>query len=361
MRRAILALLLVLAAGLDSSDAAAESPATSQAVSVTPLPPPPIMSLARHANGEVFFDLDDTPPPSNDRAARPRRVRVYWDHSASRADDDLAAEKSLLLYLDAVHPGIVDLVLFAGDAPELRIVEAPQEADQLADILRDLRYEGTGALHDILDLALPPADACLYFSDGVLSVDPTDAERIRCPLFAVSSAEDANRGFLRVLARRGAGVHFDLATTSADDAVAGLTGRAPRVVGVASSDGRDIEYALLPSGVDRFRIIGPLPKSGEIVVTLAGGAKKTRTYATKGILPRQQDGTGALWVVDRLHELIPQRTIAFRADPCACATLFAGGDADELSHRYRLDNQKSWPMKNARRLSESGTRPTCNP
>lgn len=204
MRRAILALFLVLAAGPNGSKAA-QNQVDITAVSVTPLPPLPVMSLTRHANGEVFFDIDDTAPPANDRAARPRRVRVYWDHSASRADNDLAAERSLLqLYLDAVHPGIVDLVLFEGGAPELRIVEAPQEADQLTDILRNLRYDRTGAFHDILDLALPPADACLYFSDGVLSVDPTDAERIRCPLFTVSSAAEANRGFLRVLARRGA-------------------------------------------------------------------------------------------------------------------------------------------------------------
>ncbi len=301
MRRAICIAFLILAAGLDSSGATDDNPVLSQTVSVGPLAPPPAVSLSRHANGELFFDIDDSAPPSNDRTARPRRVRVYWDHSASRADDDLDAERNLLLlYFDVVHPGIIDLVLFAGSAPELKIVEAPQEAEQLAGILSDLAYDGISAGHDVLDLALPPADACLYFSDGILSIDPTDAERIRCPLFTVSSADDANRGFLRVLARRGAGVHFDLTTMSTDDAVAGLTGRAPRVVSVQSSDGRSIDYALLPSGADRFRIVGPLPKSGEIVVTLAGG---TRTYKTKAMRPRQQDGIGTLWAVDRLHEL----------------------------------------------------------
>ena len=319
MRRALLAVLLVLVAGLDSSAA------LSQAVSVAPLPPPPLVSISRHGNGELFFDIDDAGPPSTDRAARPRRVRVYWDHSASRADDDLEAERNLLVaYLDAVHPGIIDLVLFSGGAPELRIVEAPQEADQLADILRELRYEGTGSGQDILDLALPPADACLYFSDGVLSVDPADAERIRCPLFTLSSAEDANRGFLRVLARRGMGVHLDLTAMSADDAVAGMTGRAPRVIGVASSDGRDVDYALLPSGPDRFRIIGPMPKSGEIIVTLAGGAKRTRTYATNALRPQQKDGIGTLWAVDRLHELIA----GSRSDTDRIAT---------LARRYSLE------------------------
>jgi hypothetical protein len=304
VRRALFALLLVLAAGLDTNASFAGSSAVSQPVIITSLPPPPVFSLSRHGNGELFFDIDDAAPPSNDRAARPRRVRVYWDHSTSRADDDLEAERNLLsLYLDAVHPGIIDLVLFSGNATDVRIVEAPQETEQLADILRDLRYEGAASVHEISDLDLPPADACLYFSDGTISVDPSDAERIRCPLFAISSAEDANRGLLRVLARLAAGAYLDLSTMSADDAVARLTGTLPRVLSVASSDGREIDYALLPSGAGRFRIVGPVPKSGEIVVTLAGGAKRARSYSTKRVPIRQHDVAGVLWAVDRLHEL----------------------------------------------------------
>ena len=322
MRRVLFALFLVLAAGLDGNTVfASGNPLLSQA----PGPQSPALSVTRHSNGELFFDIDDTAPPASDRAARPRRVRVYWDHSASRADDDLASETNLLrLYLDTVHPGIIDLVLFSEGAPELRIVEAPQEAEQLADILRDLRYDSSASIHELRDLALPPADACLYFSDGALSIDPSDTDRIRCPLFAISSAEDANRGFLRVLARRGTGAYFDLSTTSADDVVLGLTGSLPRVVSVASSDGREIEYALLPSGSDRFRIIGPVPKSGEIVVTLASGTKRMRTYALKGARVTRHDGIGALWAIDRLHELCARS----EPDPERIAA---------LARRYSLD------------------------
>jgi len=38
-------------------------------------------------------------------------------------------------------------------------------------------------------------------------------------------------------------------------------------------------------------------------VTLASDTKRTRTYATKGLRARQHDGIGALWAVDRLHDL----------------------------------------------------------
>ena len=325
MRRVLLVAFLVLAAGLDGRIAIAADTALSQPVSVVPLPPPSAVSFSRHSNGELFFDIEDTAPAANDRAARPRRVRVYWDHSAPRADDDLAAEKDVLVrYLDAVHPGIVDLVLLSDGEPDLRTVEAPQEEEQLAEILRELRYEGTTPARRTLDLELPPADACVYVSDGAAAIDPADAERIRCPLFAISSAEDANRGLLRVLARRGTGAYFDLGEASVDDAVAGMTVSSPRILGVASSDGRGIDYALLRSSGDRFRIIGPVPKSGEIVVTFASGAKRTRIYSTKRAEVRQGDAAGVLWAVDRLHEL------------CA-SKQFDSNRVTTLARRYSLD------------------------
>ena len=324
MRRVVLVAFLVLAAGLDGRIAIADT-ALSRPVSVVPLPPPSAVSFSRHSNGELFFDIEDVAPVANDRAARPRRVRIYWDHSAPRADDDLAAETDVLVrYLDAVHPGIVDLVLLSDGEPDLRIVEAPQEEEQLAEILRELRYESTVPTRRTLDLELPPADACVYVSDGAAAIDPADAERIRCPLFAISSAEDANRGLLRVLARRGTGAYFDLGEASVDDAVAGMTVSSPRILGVASSDGRGIDHALLRSSGDRFRIIGPVPKSGEIVVTFASGAKRTRTYSIKRAPVRQSDAAGVLWAVDRLHELCAGKQL----DSHRAAT---------LARRYSLD------------------------
>jgi hypothetical protein len=303
MHRALLIVFLIVAAGADVGTmyAADRRP---RAVGSTAPSSAPVRSVSQHANGELFFEIDDAAPPASDRAARPRRVRVYWDHAASRSDDDVNAERDLLLrYIDAVHPGIIDLVLLSASGPELLIIEAPDEAAQLARVLDAVQYEGAWTSHD-LDLPLPPADACLYFSDGAARIDPADVQRIRCPIFVLSSAEDANRGLLRVLARRSAGAYFDLSVTNADQTVARMT-RGPRVLGVTSSDGHEIAFALLPSGADRFRIVGPAPKAGDIVVTLAGGSKRTltRTYSAKGVRVQEHDGLGVLWAMDRLYEL----------------------------------------------------------
>jgi hypothetical protein len=326
MRRALLTIMLILSTGIDTDTTRAADATRSAAVRVAALPAP-VLSLTRHTNGELFFLIDDAAPPATDRAARPRRVRVYWDHSASRADDDLGGEIDLLLrYLDSVRAGIVDLVLLSSGASELLVFEAPYEEKHLAGLLGKLSYDGAAPMHALTDLALPPADICLYFSDGATSVEPAEAQRTRCPLFVLSSSDDANRGLLRVLARRGAGGYLDLRTLTADDAIAQMTGGQPRVLSVTSSDGRATDYALLPSGSGRFRMVGKAPASGEIIVSLASGANRTitRAYTTQTVRVQPDDVLAVQWAMDRLYEFCASR----EPDVAAIA---------ELARRYAVD------------------------
>lgn len=276
----------------------------SGAIEIGPPTSFPNVSLTRHSSGDVFFEINDVAPAANDPATRPRRLRVYWDHSLSRRDDDLVLERELLKrYLDTVSPGIVDLVLFADHGPELLTFEAPSMADSLEDVLARLDYRGATSVEDVLDAALPSADVCLYFSDGTVSIDSNRIDRARCPLFAISTANDADRGFLSVLAKRSAGAYFDLRSTSVDNVIARLVGSTPRVVSVTSPDGRAIDYMVLPTDTERFRIVGPAPLSGEVVVTLASGAKRIRSYTTSRARIPAHDAAGALWAVGRAAEL----------------------------------------------------------
>src|SRR5262245_26324490 len=123
MRRVLLSLLLICAAGLDSHIASAgPKRALAEPVTIAPHREASV-SVTRHSSGELFFEIEDWASSANDRAAQPRRVRVYWDVSASRADDDLTAEMNLLQrYLDTVHPGIIDLVAFSGADIDVSIV-----------------------------------------------------------------------------------------------------------------------------------------------------------------------------------------------------------------------------------------------
>lgn len=275
------------------------------AIEIEPPAGPPTVSTTRHKNGDVFFEISDMAPALNDRALNPRRVRVYWDHSLSRRDDNLALEQELLhRYVDEVSPGIVDLVLFSDHGPELQTFEAPSMGERLDDVLRNITYAGATSLKDIVDVPLPTAEACFFFSDGTISIDSYILERVHCPIFTVSTAADAERGFLSVLAKRSAGAYFDLTTLGVDAVLARLTGNSPRVVSVTTPEGRAIDYAVLPAASERFRIVGLAPMSGDVVVTLASGTKRIRAYAIsrRASIP-MHDAMGALWAADRAAEL----------------------------------------------------------
>ncbi len=275
------------------------------AIEIEPPAGPPTVSTTRHKNGDVFFEINDVAPALNDRALNPRRVRVYWDHSLSRRDDNLALERELLhRYVDAVSPGIVDLVLFSDHGPELQTFEAPSMGERLDDVLRNITYAGATSLEDVVDVPLPTAEACFFFSDGTISIDSYILERVHCPIFTVSTAADAERGFLSVLAKRSAGAYFDLTALDVDAVLARLTSNSPRVVSVTTPEGRAIDYAVLPAASERFRIVGLAPMSGDVVVTLASGTKRIRAYAIsrRATIPTH-DAMGALWAADRAAEL----------------------------------------------------------
>ena len=66
-------------------------------------------------------------------------------------------------------------------------------------------------------------------------------------LFTVSSAGDADRGFLAALARKSGGEHLDLKAINADQAMARLISRNLRVTRVTDAGGRDLDFIALPA------------------------------------------------------------------------------------------------------------------
>ncbi len=269
---------------------------------IAPAAKPQTLSLSRHRNGETFFEINDVAPKAGAPALRPKRVRVYWDHSLSRRGDDLPAETAVLIrYLEATSPGIVDLLLFSDKGPELKTFEAPVASAYVEATLKGLDYRGASSLDGVLSAALPMADACLFFSDGNITLDSYRAEHLRCTLFTVSSTAEANRGFLATLAKQSAGAYLDLTTLTVDEALARMAADVPHVAGVTTSDGRNLDYAVLPSEVGRFHIVGQVPTFGDIVADLAGG--KFKIYPINRARVRTHDAMGALWAAGRAAEL----------------------------------------------------------
>ncbi|MGA0602120.1 VIT domain-containing protein [Caulobacter sp. KR2-114] len=258
------------------------------------------VTLTRHRDGDGFFEID-----ARASAAPPTRqgglVRIYWDRSVSRRQDDLVREQALVAaYVAAVRPDAVELVSFADDAPSVARFRGPTLSADLAAALRGQTYRGATALTGVLDAAGGRADACLLFSDGRITVDPYRAERAACPLFTISTAADADHGFLGVLARKSGAEHLDLATLGVDAALRRLTAPGPRVVGV-NGDGQALDFTSLPTGPDRFRLVGRALGVRKVQVLLADGSRQE--FDLDGLTAQPHDGPGALWAAERIAEV----------------------------------------------------------
>ncbi|MGZ8361935.1 MAG: VIT domain-containing protein, partial [Allosphingosinicella sp.] len=263
-----------------------------------PQPAAPLL-VSRHANGQRFFQIADAAAAPAADAAPARSVAILWDRSLSRADDDLAEEMAILgQYLDRVRPQTIDLILFdSGGAERVRVRDA---ADLLAR-LRSVTYRGATSLAVLADTRLTGTDACLLFSDGLVTIDPSEGVRADCPLFALSSANDANRAFLASLARGSGGESYDLSVREAGEVLSRMTRRVPRVVDVRSSGGARVDFSLLDGGENGWRMVGPMPASGDIIVRLSGlgTAPTERLYSATGALA-ETSGPGALWAAERV-------------------------------------------------------------
>ena len=256
------------------------------------------LELSRHANGERFFELR---LPFDASAATVRRLRVYWDRSRSRNDDDLAAEIAVLRrYVEAARPQSVELVSFADDAPRAAMLSAPT-GEALEAALKAVTYGGASSLKGVFAAGTGTADTCILASDGRMTLDGWDAAPPPCRTFTLSSAKGADRSFLSVLAERGGGAHVDLSAIDAQAALARLTAAGPPAFKLTTDDGQAVEHRLLAGPAGRWWIIGKTPAAHALVFTAADGA--SRTLPLDGPA-RTFDAVSALWGRDAVAALL---------------------------------------------------------
>lgn len=268
------------------------------AIELAPVPAADAITLSRHRAGDTFFEIDGA-SDKPDKAAAPKTVRIYWDRSLSRRNDDTGNEIELVKrYLDTAHPAAVELVLFADDEPKVTHFDS---SAALVEALKAVEYRGATSYSRVFKAGSGAADLCLFFSDGRATIDAYALDRVDCPLFTASNAPDAEHGFLGALARHSGGEEIDLHARSLDAALSRLTGRSARVIGLTTPDGTDLDFTLLPARSGRFRVVGRLPNAQAVTVHLADGTIKSLDLA--GLPVVAHDGLGALWARDRLAEL----------------------------------------------------------
>lgn len=270
--------------------------AFSGAVTISQLTPANPMTLSRHSAGDTVFDIQDSLPPLRG-ADRPRTVRILWDRSLSRKDDDLTRERDLIgRYLAATRPDRFDLVTFASDTPTRQTFTDAQGLDAA---LAKVTYRGATALTGVLDQA--EADVCLLFTDGNFTLDAWAIDRQRCTLVTIATAPDANADRLAGLARRSGGSHINLAATDPAQAVQRLTTLKRRIAEITAADGRPLDAVVLEESAHSFRIVGRADLTGDVLVRIANGGEVRRYSPSRGSV-RRHDAAGVFWGVRQIAD-----------------------------------------------------------
>ncbi|HKU90741.1 MAG TPA: VIT domain-containing protein [Steroidobacteraceae bacterium] len=268
---------------------------------IGPVHPAQAALTSRHHNGERRMHILDTTSRVVSRAPTGRRLRVYWDRSLSRRDQDLAAERELLAsHVAQSKPSSIDLVVFNSSGARVRRVTAAALDAELRGVL----YRGATSFAVLDRLNAPPADRCLVFSDGVVTLDARPRFDPGCEVFAITSAPGADRGYLQRLTGAADAV-LQLRTQSAAEILARLQGQGPRVVQVRGEDGRALKFVTLDGGPAGWSLISEVPVSGNVIVRIAGLGSDLvdRSYAPGAVRAGRFDAAGALWAADRIAAL----------------------------------------------------------
>jgi tetratricopeptide (TPR) repeat protein len=264
----------------------------------------PVISSApalasRHASGKTFFQIVDR-TASASAAAPGKRVRVYWDRSLSRRDDLLEDELDLLdKFLAQTKPQSVDLVVFNSSGARVQRTAPGGVRALLSAVL----YRGATSVSVLENLNAPAADLCLVFSDGVVTIDPRREFNPGCEVSAISSAPDADRGFLKRLTRGGPVLSLD--RQGEQEILARLAGTGPRVIEARSEDGKKLPFAALDGGAAGWAVVGEAPAKGAVILRVAGLSREIveRRYSLVDARSARFAGAGALWAVDRVASL----------------------------------------------------------
>jgi hypothetical protein len=249
-------------------------------------------------NGERYFTFNLPPAPIT--AAKPNIVRVYWDSSRSRRDDELAKEIALLEeYVRQVAPARLDLVLFADEAART-ISFTPATLATLANQLRGIRYQGASRFGNLERVDAAPADMCLIFSDGQLSMGAFSVRPWPCRVMTISTSANARRDILEGIASANRGLFVDLKAFSVASSVVALQSRGPDLRTLTDQSGSSIDYSVTAAPDGGFKIIGPLASATALVVQTYT-ASRTLTLADMSVA--NHNGAAAFWGASEIKRL----------------------------------------------------------
>jgi hypothetical protein len=259
--------------------------------------------VSRHRTDKLFFQISDMAAQKPAARVAAGRLRIYWDRSLSRRDDLLAQEIGLLAdYVDAARPAAIDLVTFAGDAPQVTTLIGSRA---LREALGKVIYRGGTRLAALDELPLASADQCLMFSDGQLTVDNDADFQPDCRLLIVASAHEANGLRLGALAQLSRGQLLRLTANNSAQLLNRLLKPAVAVVAVRDAAGQRVPFRALPAPDGGWFVVGEMPESGVVQLSIAGLRQGLveRRYSADARRLADADAPAVLWASARVAEL----------------------------------------------------------
>ena len=250
--------------------------------------------ISRHRNGERYVQIGGALPAV--AAKQAESVRIYWDRSRSRLDDRLDAEIKLVRdYLATANARSIELVAFNSSGAKRTIVAT---ADAAATVLRGLSYRGATSFASIAKDAA--VDRCLVFSDGQVTIDRAAGFAPHCRVDTVTSANDADNGWLGHLAASGGGHNLTLGENNRSALLADLRASGSGVVGVEGATGGALAFVPLAAPAGEWRVLARAPDTGDVTVRLSDGSTLRRAVTGD---EAAFDGEGALIARDQLSLL----------------------------------------------------------
>ncbi|MGB0592428.1 MAG: VIT domain-containing protein [Myxococcota bacterium] len=279
--------------------------------------------VERAADGEVYFSVRTTPRTvvRDARSTPPKRLRIAWDASASRADADLTRELGLLKrYLASLGsaPVSVDLAVVRDAAAPVQRFSLPGDRDALLATIEGVSYDGGTQL-----AALAPEpqsatfDLVLVFTDGVSNFGLEDPGGLGGPAWIFNSASTSNHAFLRFLAMQSGGAYLNLNRLTDTQALASVGAGVLTFLGARVARGGAVE------GWPRASrpVQGPFTFAGklegrwtEVILAFGvGGQVREEVQVTVRAADASEGGLlRQLWAQKQLSELLifPKRNSA---------------------------------------------------
>jgi Ca-activated chloride channel homolog len=247
-------------------------------------------------------------------AAKPRRIALFVDASASARDRDLQREAAALqAYLRTLDGSEILLVAFRNDADAVRQFVVRSGGGRIVlDAIAELPLDGGSSYGAISLKGLGAVDQVLIVGDGLSNFGDSEpqlqADNGRIPpVFVLHAAQRADHARLAQIARHGGGQVIDLTAQTAEQAAAALAQQAWRLLSSTVSTGecRDIT----PTAPSRSG--GSVTLSarcrGQAELTLRFGSGDGKEVVRKVVIGRSDPATGAL--ADSVHRLWAQSWI----------------------------------------------------